>query len=991
MSFILKIILQATLLIFSLTSINIYSKSNLPPITDPTKLPWFEKALELLNNGIFDRRLPKGAVSGRDTNSNVARHNPYKNAPLTADPLATEFIDEHQIRKHRSLPSPIQIPHPANSFAAIHVETIINDKMDLSSHRKARTGVNLNDYLAQEIIDYTNNLSYWKKYKKHRTLQKELYVMFYHVDSEKMINAIIAAQNAGINVNVIVDLNTALEYMHYPKGKRISADFQGAQARKNASARMLNLLSKKGFNIVVQKSSELDSHLHNKNLSINHEINPKGGNIFSPPLYQAADSDHIPIPIMHIKGLYFLVKDKFNKVKDGVVIIGHHNPSLGGRINQMIKIHCPIVTDWMARHAKKTMEHFLLGRTIGQIRTPTAPLKFNFNDGKSNEYLNLAFTDGKYELNSSMMVERLLTAVFNQDKYRIEKIGIFDFAPTNVVLNHAILLAIKAGHGVEVVDFHDGKFNDHSRKSWDVFSNLAGYFVGRPHGKFRVATFNRAQRENVTSTVLEKRHLNTIEYDPNGYPNARHLLHVKSSYFIIAQKEIDPKTQKETWVRRVYVYNGSYNRSLGGDRNMEVVFETNEQEKSEYSRLIIDSLNGYIEKYKQDAKDTVIATFSKWLANFTHRSVLEVNDTKYPEEIIYDLSRGDLIEAVNTIEKLIFETTKVEKRLRLTKEQKHIRINRLKDFVKWYSIKFPSQDLQSFTPQKFTALMEAILPDVDWFLPFSWQKANSSLKYVESRTLMMNAHKKSRFRFAFRTQFMNEWINFEEFDALLEEAMEKFPLDERLLEIKNSLEKKYLKRKVEVESANLDIKAIDKKFTAEKSSVKKQIKVKSTELKTAEKIQQDSLSRINEISIQLEKQKTKASNSAMLVLIPTLKEPIYVANSNKNRKLVEELYKTHQSIDSVELANLQANLLTLEREFLLLEKAQLKAKNNRLNSREGNIAIIEEAFKPRDKNDDKKEEYTPPPSLDEYFQEKQGIIPRLSRVNKGICNSLLSL
>lgn len=707
---------------------------------------------------------------------------------LTAeeDPNGVGFrgIREH----HRTLPEPIIIEHPYESADQLIDTIYLNETID-SEQAFVKAGQDLNAVLTQNITDFVDNKGRWSKYSRRKNLQKELMVVFYHIDDAAFVDALHYAKDNNVKISIVTDLNAAihLNNKYFPTGKSYSSDFTAASSNDNAANKQFTRLMKGGFAILQVNPDDVEkiSNAPSKNNKIRTTTDTEHlATVSSPPLNDFEKLGNTPTSIMHEKELIMMLRDHRGRLIDAVALEGTHNLTLGSRVNRIIRYSCPIYARLLLDHAQRLKNKYSTGglkvtNSSKAPEPPTPPHRFVFRNG---EFMEVAFTDGRWELNASRIGELLLQSALHTDKYRVKDVIISDFAPTNTIVTHLLeeLKRVQQEMGITVVT--DAKFTDPSAANWAILLALANFKVSRPAGRHKVKKLPKSLSEFVNFYVYLRRDGNKKELDPEGYPYARHMWHDKTKIILREEKEVNPRTGKTEWVEYFHIFSGSYNLSLA-DRNNEMqnYFKVR-ADTSAFGIAMKRTFHQMLESSKEHLLHGEKAGFHVFLSLFLSKTPLEIS-TERVEVLIENIQNGNLKAVYSEIELMMGEHSETAVKLPLA--IKDDRLDRLKRFIDWYAKIVPSGNAGMPT-QKFTSVLTGILGDMDWIVRTNVYGQPKTARAMESLIFKHKARQKGYF---YDSLWRKEWANFdgdnpkgqEEYEKRVQEACDMFAPHESVL------------------------------------------------------------------------------------------------------------------------------------------------------------------------------------------------------------------
>lgn len=291
--------------------------------------------------------------------------------------------------------------------------------------------------------------------------KKRIIFARYFLGYERYTEALIAAKKAGIEVQIIIDLNLILSG-HFgsdqkTKSKKYTSDFAKASYKSGVDELRADTL--KAF----LKSEE------------------KGGpgmlystHIFSQPLY---NTDRVNrVPVLHDKYL-ILMSDKDNISQGNIeVYFGSNNIINLVRVNRMLKTVDATLCKAFVSHAENLMKTYKAGKPTSESDV-MSPLRITYNDGSSVEF---AATDGKY--NPNERIRDLLDA----NRSKLKSATFSHFALTYQPALKSLKEALSESLDAQVTFLTDDRFaafdQDHLAlvleevNPWTVFDSSSWYF-----------------------------------------------------------------------------------------------------------------------------------------------------------------------------------------------------------------------------------------------------------------------------------------------------------------------------------------------------------------------------------------------------------------------------------------------------------------------------------------------------------------------------------
>lgn len=469
----------------------------------------------------------------------------------------------------------------------------------------------------------------------------EILLVRYTVGDDRMSRALLEAFKSGIKVELITDANPFAK-VEFADDEKLTADFNRFKiSTESEGGKFIHELLNNGFQ-------------WNENL-------------FSQPVYNTKLLDRIPI--MHEKGLILSSPELGSKM-----FLGTANLARNPRYNRIFEINDSTVI-------KLYQEHFNLLKSAYQngLETKKATdspwTKVIYKDGT---WLELAYTDGRYNPN-----ERMLTVLQNN---KIKNILLSHFVLTHRGFMQELEKALRADPDFKVQFVGDDRFA--SLDEWGLSPAFIGVNIYSPFNRNFVA-FEKDLWPRIEGVVYQRPAIDPItgevrtESTEEGPPTARHVWHDKTSIFELNDG--------------AYIYSGSFNLS-NNDSNAEVQMEMKLNSKSWILNATKYSVTETVKKDKKFAVPLMYATLRNAIGLVFGLTDLEIPITSVVK--LHQLAlKGDRDKFFIELRKL--STIQGQLSKTVSKEERISRVGRFSMFLNWFlkNARQPTQTMQDIIPK----------------------------------------------------------------------------------------------------------------------------------------------------------------------------------------------------------------------------------------------------------------------------------------------------
>lgn len=516
------------------------------------------------------------------------------------------------------------------------------------------SGREIADYEWAAMEDFIAGRGEFAWAKSAKAKNKQIWLSRYHLTDERIIEALLKAKDKGYGVvRFLTDLNDAL-VGKFRGSATITSDFAKAAYRDDDQGAAIRKLIEAGF-----------------------AYNDDKYGIFSQPLYKITDPDTERKPIMHEKGLIFIVTNDDGSIKRAVSFAGTANLSIHKmtgnreraeitRYNRMFQCVDPVVIAEELDHARRLCAAYAEGKESWQVET-LPPLRVYY--GK-DEFIELAFSDGKYNPNDR--IAELFERAAADPSFELKDVIFSHFVLTNTRVVKALDKAMKAQTKFNVYGIFDRRFA--SPKGFGLPAQLDGFDLFKPFGKLEYGVGGKLEAR--TDLFVYQRGIpGLVETDPSGPPTHSWVWHDKTTYIEVV----------EGGQRYVYIFTRSFNCS-GNFHNAEQQIMMRVKADSPVALAVKWSIKGVVAQETEFAVEMPKGIFRMGIAD-----LLGYNDIEIPvaaiSQILDHVNYRRFAEVDRILRSILVKPSALDRRL--DAETINVRIQRFLAFLDWHAGQFP--------------------------------------------------------------------------------------------------------------------------------------------------------------------------------------------------------------------------------------------------------------------------------------------------------------